>query len=190
MQYNVRKINEKLNIIKLARSYGLHLIKKSNSYVSKCCFHQEVRPSLYFKHTNNVNLYHCFGCGAAGSSISFIMNYEKISFIEAVKKAARMINYKDDADDLLVKLKDNSTEKFNIQDINIYNYLLSIQLRNLLKKFIGSDLYNSLKKYVDYQFKEIDNFFHQDNLNIEIVRNYYFDKKRTIEQIFHNGGKV
>ncbi len=59
---------------------------KSGMHTKACCpFHQEKSPSfvLYNDH------YHCFGCGAHGDIITFAMQHEKLSFVDAIEKLAR-----------------------------------------------------------------------------------------------------
>ena len=64
----------------------VHLTKKGGSYFGLCPFHNEKTPS--FCVTPSKQIYHCFGCGVGGNVISFVMNYENLSFPEAVKMLA------------------------------------------------------------------------------------------------------
>lgn len=62
-------------------------LKKAGATYKACCpFHQEKTPSF------NVNpqkqFYHCFGCGASGDALKFLMEYESLSFVEAVESLA------------------------------------------------------------------------------------------------------
>lgn len=57
--------------------------KKGSSYFGLCPFHSEKSPS--FSVSPSKQIYYCFGCGAGGNVISFVMNYENYSFQEAVK---------------------------------------------------------------------------------------------------------
>jgi DNA primase len=62
-------------------------LKKSGSEFSACCpFHAEKTPSFYV--SPQKQFYHCFGCGAHGTAISFLMEYENLSFPEAVEQLA------------------------------------------------------------------------------------------------------
>lgn len=57
---------------------------KSGAYFKACCpFHEEKTPSFIVQ--RNDSHYHCFGCSAHGDAISFLMNYQKMSFAEAVE---------------------------------------------------------------------------------------------------------
>lgn len=59
------------------------LKKNGSSYTGLCPFHNEKSPS--FSVSGQRQLYHCFGCGVGGNVITFIMEYENMTFLEAVK---------------------------------------------------------------------------------------------------------
>lgn len=65
----------------------VRLIRKGNEYSGLCPFHKEKTPS--FTVNEEKGFYHCFGCGAHGSAIDFIMNIEGLSFPEAVESLAQ-----------------------------------------------------------------------------------------------------
>lgn len=63
-------------------------LKKSGKNYSACCpFHEEKTPS--FTVTQEKQFYYCFGCGASGNAIGFVMEYDRLSFPEAVEQLAR-----------------------------------------------------------------------------------------------------
>lgn len=62
------------------------LRKRGANYVACCPFHQEKTPS--FSVSASKQIYHCFGCGAGGNVISFLMNFERMEFTEAVENLA------------------------------------------------------------------------------------------------------
>ncbi len=63
-------------------------LKKAGKDYKACCpFHEEKTPS--FTVSADKQFYHCFGCGAHGSAIGFLMDYEHMSFVEAVEDLAR-----------------------------------------------------------------------------------------------------
>lgn len=64
----------------------IKLKKSGSSYVGLCPFHNEKSPSFSVSGTRQ--LYHCFGCGAGGNVITFVMEYENFTFLEAVKLLA------------------------------------------------------------------------------------------------------
>lgn len=64
------------------------LKKAGREYQARCPFHDEKTPS--FTVSPQKQFYHCFGCGAHGSAIGFMMNYEGLEFVDAVEELARM----------------------------------------------------------------------------------------------------
>ncbi|MGN0317578.1 MAG: DNA primase [Lachnospira sp.] len=64
-------------------SERIKLKKNGSSYTGLCPFHNEKSPS--FSVSGQKQLYHCFGCGVGGNVITFIMEYENYTFLEAVK---------------------------------------------------------------------------------------------------------
>ena len=60
------------------------LKKRGRNYFGLCPFHSEKTPS--FSVAPDKQIYHCFGCGAGGNVFSFIIEHQKISFIEAVQQ--------------------------------------------------------------------------------------------------------
>ena len=66
------------------------LHKRGRDFVGLCPFHNEKNPS--FSVNESKGFYHCFGCGAHGDIISFVMDTENLPFIEAVKKLASRVN--------------------------------------------------------------------------------------------------
>ncbi len=62
-------------------------LRKAGKEFSACCpFHNEKTPS--FTVSREKQFYHCFGCGAHGTAISFLMNYNHMSFIDAIEELA------------------------------------------------------------------------------------------------------
>lgn len=63
-------------------------LKKAGANYSACCpFHNEKSPSFTVSPTKQ--FYHCFGCGAHGTAISFLMEYSGLSFVEAIHELAK-----------------------------------------------------------------------------------------------------
>ena len=64
-------------------------LKRSGKNYSACCpFHEEKTPS--FTVSPEKQFYYCFGCGASGNALGFVMDYERLSFPEAVEQLARV----------------------------------------------------------------------------------------------------
>ena len=73
------------DLVELIDSY-IPLKKRGNSHIACCPFHNEKSPS--FNVLSKKQFYHCFGCGASGNAISFVMQYLNHNFIEAVEVLA------------------------------------------------------------------------------------------------------
>ena len=65
----------------------VRLSRKGNEFQGLCPFHKEKTPS--FTLNEEKGFYHCFGCGAHGSAIDFVMNMDGLSFPEAVEQLAQ-----------------------------------------------------------------------------------------------------
>lgn len=81
----IEEIREKNDIVDVISGY-VKLQKKGGSYFGLCPFHNEKSPS--FSVSQNKQMYYCFGCGAGGNVITFIMEYEKFTFVESIKYLA------------------------------------------------------------------------------------------------------
>lgn len=65
------------------------LVKAGSRYKAPCPFHDEKTPS--FTVSNQLGFYHCFGCGAHGTAIGFLMDYDNLEFVDAVEALAEML---------------------------------------------------------------------------------------------------
>ena len=63
------------------------LKRQGREYSARCPFHDERSPSFTVSPTKQ--FYHCFGCGAHGTAISFLMNYDRLEFLDAVEELAK-----------------------------------------------------------------------------------------------------
>jgi len=63
------------------------LKRQGKEYSARCPFHDERSPSFTVSPTKQ--FYHCFGCGAHGTAISFLMNYDRLEFLDAVDELAK-----------------------------------------------------------------------------------------------------
>ena len=87
---DINAIRSKADIVDIISRY-LPVSKKGKSYTALCPFHDDHSPSLSI--SEDKQIYKCFVCGAGGNVFSFVQNYEKITFPEAVVKVAELIDY-------------------------------------------------------------------------------------------------
>lgn len=79
---DLTQLKRLVDLVALAQTRGVTLKKQGQEYVGLCPFHREQTPSFHISPTKN--LFHCFGCGAAGSVVDFVMKQEGLSLQEAI----------------------------------------------------------------------------------------------------------
>lgn len=116
-------VREKTDIVELIREY-IPLKKAGRNFRANCPFHQEKSPSFFVSPERQ--MFHCFGCGKGGDAYTFLMEYEHMEFIEALRTLAKKAG---------VTLTETSRQGFSqskkerLYEINsyasqFYNYLL------------------------------------------------------------------
>lgn len=78
----IEEVREKNDIVDVISGY-VKLQKKGSNYFGLCPFHNEKSPS--FSVSSQKQMYYCFGCGAGGNVVTFVMEYESFTFPEALK---------------------------------------------------------------------------------------------------------
>ncbi|HEX9666697.1 MAG TPA: DNA primase [Thermodesulfobacteriota bacterium] len=81
----VREIKGRLSITGLVETY-VSLKRAGRGFVGLCPFHDDKNPSFHVN--DDIGVFHCFGCGAGGDIIGFVMKYKNLSFKEAVDELA------------------------------------------------------------------------------------------------------
>ncbi|GIK25195.1 MAG: DNA primase [Betaproteobacteria bacterium] len=84
----IQELLARIDIVDVIERY-LPLKKAGANYVACCPFHSEKTPS--FSVSPSKQFYHCFGCGAHGSAIGFVMEYSGLGFVEAVEDLAGQV---------------------------------------------------------------------------------------------------
>lgn len=88
-QETIQQIVSRIDIIEIVNSF-VKLRKRGTNYIGLCPFHNEKSPS--FTVSPSKEIYKCFGCGKSGNAISFLMEHEKYSYVEALKWLAAKYN--------------------------------------------------------------------------------------------------
>lgn len=88
-QQTIQQILNRIDIVEIVGSF-VKLKKRGTNYLGLCPFHNEKSPS--FTVSPSKEIYKCFGCGASGNTISFIMEHEKYSYVEALRWLAQKYN--------------------------------------------------------------------------------------------------
>ncbi|MBN2782316.1 MAG: DNA primase [Campylobacterales bacterium] len=89
-QDSIESLKARLDIVDVVGSY-IELKKAGANFKAPCPFHDEKTAS--FVVSPQKQIYHCFGCGAGGDSVKFVMDYEKLNYPEALEKLAHSYNF-------------------------------------------------------------------------------------------------
>ncbi|EIL5079687.1 DNA primase [Campylobacter jejuni] len=87
---SIENLSQRLNIVDIIENY-IEVKKQGSSFVCICPFHADKNPSMHINLTKG--FYHCFACKAGGDAFKFVMDYEKLSFADAVEKVASLSNF-------------------------------------------------------------------------------------------------
>ena len=89
-QDSIEALKARLDIVDVVGSY-IELKKAGANFKAPCPFHDEKSPSFVVSPSKQI--YHCFGCGAGGDSVKFVMEYEKLNYPESLEKLASSYNF-------------------------------------------------------------------------------------------------
>lgn len=89
-QDSIEALKARLDVVDVVGSY-IELKKAGANFKAPCPFHEEKTASFVVSPAKQI--YHCFGCGAGGDSIKFVMEYEKLNYPEAIEKLAQNYNF-------------------------------------------------------------------------------------------------
>jgi len=133
----IEEIRLSASIIDVISGY-VQLRKRGRNYIGLCPFHSEKTPS--FTVSEEKQIFHCFGCHAGGNVYKFLMDYEKISFVEAVQELARQLGI--DIEYESVPGDERQSEQELLYDINteaakyFYNNLQSSDEGETARKYL------------------------------------------------------
>lgn len=135
----INEIRNKTDIVEVVSRY-INLTKTGKNYIGVCPFHDDHSPSMSVSPEKQI--FTCFACGASGNVFTFISDYEKIPFIEAVRLLGERLG---------ITVSGSTINTKNIKD----DYL---DIYNLANKFYRNSLFTSLgKNAIEYlESRKID----------------------------------
>lgn len=204
----VDTVLNKIDIVDVVSSY-VQLKKVGANFRALCPFHNERTPSFYVSPSKQI--FHCFGCGAGGNAIHFVMRMEKLTFMEALRHLAKLAKIDIDLsltsspkERELIKKKEElisvhsdcydyfREELFNKKNIQAVRYALKRRIsKNTIERFgIGfcpekNDLYESLLKKYSKEILDISGIFTEKN-----GKNYCRFEGRLIFPIFDTMNRI
>lgn len=205
----IEEIKSRCDIVDVISDY-MQLKSAGSNYTGLCPFHSEKTGS--FMVSKSKQIYKCFGCNAGGDVISFVMRYENVDFMDAVKILARRCG-------ITLERNISEEEKKKIQEINKfreihteaarfyfanllgtknpgYEYLKKRGLSDkIIKKFgLGYSLnsWNSLMNYLLAKGYDKTDLVKCGLVTHKTETNKYFDRfrNRVMFPIFNYNGKV
>ena len=188
----IDEVREKNDIVDVISSY-VSLKKRGSNYVGLCPFHNEKSPS--FSVSRDKQMYYCFGCGQGGNVYTFLMEYNRLSFVEALQNLAQRAGVELPEREQTAEERQQADARVTLRDMNkeaavYFHYLLKsergtqalsyLKNRGLSDETINhfglgyadiyrDDLYQYLrsKGFTDYQMKE------SSLVNIDTVKGNY-----------------
>ena len=128
-QETIQEIVSRIDIIEIINSF-VKLKKRGVNYIGLCPFHNEKTPS--FTVSPSKEIYKCFGCGRSGNTISFLMEHEKYSYVEALRWLAAKYN-------VAIEETETSPEFKELQQVSDSLYIIN----NFAQQFFTENLLNS-----------------------------------------------
>jgi DNA primase len=101
-QQTIQQILSRIDITEIIGGF-VKLKKRGANYLGLCPFHNEKTPS--FTVSPSKEIFKCFGCGRSGNTISFLMEHEKFSYVEALKWLANRYNVEIEESEISPELK-------------------------------------------------------------------------------------
>ena len=131
----IEQIRESNNIVDVISAY-LPLKRSGANYKGLCPFHEDRNPSMMVSEQKQI--FKCFVCGKGGNTFTFVQEYEKISFMEAVRKLAQRVGITVEE-----TLDDKRAESKKTKLLNIYRLANEYFVNNL--KEYGDSVYKYLE---------------------------------------------
>ena len=87
---SIEKLKNQIDIVDIIEHF-LPVKKMGTNYKCVCPFHDDRNPSMSISQSKQI--FHCFACKAGGDAIKFVMDYEKLTYPEAIERIASLVNF-------------------------------------------------------------------------------------------------
>lgn len=193
----IEQVRESNDIVDVIGSY-VKLQKKGANYMGLCPFHGEKTAS--FSVSQGRQMYHCFGCGVGGNVVTFLMNYENITFPEAIKTLAERAGIDlpkselSNEEKLLANKRQKMTEAYKMAATFYFSLLRSENGKKAYQYFKSRGLTEETMKrfglgYSDLSGKELYRYLKSQGYEDELLREsglFTFDEKKGVYDKFWN----
>ena len=141
----INEIRNKTDIVDVVSKY-INLTKKGKNYIGVCPFHDDHSPSMSVSPEKQI--FTCFSCGATGNVFTFVSDFEKISFIEAVRLLGEKIGIGINASNITNIKKDDYFEIYEYANKFYQNSLFTSQGKNAIEYLESRNIYKeTIKKF-------------------------------------------
>ncbi|MBT3590686.1 MAG: DNA primase [Candidatus Marinimicrobia bacterium] len=204
-QDTINHVRDTANIVDIV-SEVVELKKRGGNYFGLCPFHNEKTPS--FSVAPAKQIYHCFGCGAGGNAITFLMEYERIPFPEAVQTIGQRYGIQvdftqdDKSRDIYSKLYELHEVTTQLYQDNLFSprgekalaYLKSRGFsEDIIKQFklgLAIDTWNQLSKHTNAENISTDIILKTGLFSRTDKGTFDRFRSRIMVPIFNRSGKV
>ena len=152
-KYTIAQVQQTADIYDVVNDFT-PLKKRGQNFTACCPFHNEKTPSFYVSPAKGI--YKCFGCGASGDSIKFVMDTDKMSYVEAIRYLANKYN---------IPIEEDVSQVVNVQEqtfresmLIALNYAKNHFVHNLLNTNEGKGIGLSYFKERGFNDKTIQTF--------------------------------
>ncbi|THU38528.1 DNA primase [Niastella caeni] len=152
-QQTIQQILSRIDIIEIVGSF-IKLKKRGANYLGLCPFHGEKTPSFTVSPAKEI--YKCFGCGRSGNTISFIMEHEKYSYVEALRWLAAKYNVEVEETAVSPEVKQQQLTADSLYILN--NFARQYFSRNLFENEEGQAIGLSYLKERGFREEIIERF--------------------------------
>ncbi|SOC36318.1 DNA primase [Ureibacillus acetophenoni] len=139
----IEQIRSQIDIVDVISEY-VQLTKRGRNWFGLCPFHGENTPS--FSVTQEKQIFHCFGCGAGGNAITFIMDIENIPFVNAVAKLGNRLGIHIDLQNDSMQKSAGNYSKSEENMLNAHEFAAEFYHHLLMNTEDGEEALNYLLK--------------------------------------------
>ena len=141
----INEIRNKTDIVDVVSKY-VNLTKKGKNYLGVCPFHDDHSPSMSV--SSEKQIFTCFSCGATGNVFTFVADFEKISFIEAVRLLGEKVGITLSSTNITSTKKDDYFEIYEYANKFYQNSLFTSLGKNAIEYLEGRNIdKETIKKF-------------------------------------------
>ena len=142
---SIENLKTRIDIVEIIGSY-IDIKRVGSNYAARCPFHNEKTPSFMISPSKGI--FHCYGCDIGGDAITFVMEYDKISFSEAIEKIADMLNFTLEYDTKQQPKKTDTLDKiaafYHMRLLNTSDFLEYLPPETSIHRLAGNGLKKNL----------------------------------------------